>query len=197
MNRRQLLYTTTATVTAAAIGLAAWPLIDNMNPGAPSRAAEDILEIDVSSLRDGEQRFRHWRSRPISVVRRTDAMLAAMQDEAFVAKLLDSSSRKRRQPTYAKNWHRSIDPRFAVLVAVCPTCACVINYTATASSLEIAGGYVCPCCATRYDPAGRVYSGLPRFNLAVPPYDFMKPQRIVIGKNAGGEHFSLESVESG
>jgi ubiquinol-cytochrome c reductase iron-sulfur subunit len=196
MNRRQFLYTTTTIVTMAGLGLAAWPFFDQLNPDAPSRASGGALELDASTLRDGEQRLQQWHSRPISVVRRTDAMLAAMQDRAFVAKLLDSDSQKRRQPAYAKNWHRSIDPRFAVLIAVCPTCACGINYTEKQSSLEMAGGYVCPCCATRYDPAGRVYSGLPRFNLAVPPYDFIKPARIVIGKNAGGEHFSLESVEA-
>ena len=57
------------------------------------------------------------------------------------------------------------------------------------------GGYVCPCCASHYDSAGRVYSGIAQFNLPVPPYAMAGPGKIVLGKNATDEMYSLDSVE--
>jgi hypothetical protein len=46
------------------------------------------------------------------------------------------------------------------------------------------------------DPGGRAYSGLARFNLAVPPYDIVTPSQIVIGRNAGHKLFSLTDIEA-
>ena len=41
-----------------------------------------------------------------------------MQAPAFVGKLVEPDSRKRQQPSYAKNWHRSIEQAVAVLIGV-------------------------------------------------------------------------------
>ena len=196
MNRRQLLYGTTAAFAATGVAVAAWPFIAQMNQDAHVRASTDVLDWDVSALREGNQERKKWRGRPISVVRRTTAILAAMQDKTFLSRLLDLDSQRRQQPAYARNWHRSTDPAYAVLVAICTSCGCVPEYVAETSPLARAGDYHCPCCATRYDPAGRVYSGLMRFNLAIPPYDFTKPTLLRIGQNAGGEQYRLESVEA-
>jgi ubiquinol-cytochrome c reductase iron-sulfur subunit len=122
-------------------------------------------------------------------------MLAAMQDKVFVARLTDPDSAKRQQPAYARNWHRSIDPTYSVLVAVCTACRCVPEYSAEASVLNMAGGYVCPCCASHYDPAGRAYSGVAQHNLPVPPYILAAPAKMVLGKNATDETYSLAAVE--
>jgi ubiquinol-cytochrome c reductase iron-sulfur subunit len=176
--------------------MSAWPLIDQMNPDAAQRAVRETLVWDVGALREGEQQLKSWHGWPISVVHRTSAMLEAMQNEAFVATLIDAASERHQQPTYARNWHRSIDRAFAILIAICTSCRCKVNYVSETSQPEMAGGFICPCCATRYDPGGRAYSGLARLNLAVPPYDIVKPSRIVIGRNAGDERFSLNDVEA-
>jgi Rieske Fe-S protein len=42
---------------------------------------------------------------------------------------------------------------------------------------------------------GRTPFSPAQYNLPVPPYDIVGRSRIVIGKNAGGAIFSLESVE--
>jgi ubiquinol-cytochrome c reductase iron-sulfur subunit len=196
MKRRELLFTTTAMVAVAGLGISAWPLIDQMNPDAAQRATQETLIWDVGALREGEQQLKSWRGWPISVAHRTSAMLQAMQSEAFVATLIDAASERRQQPAYARNWHRSIDQAFAVLIAICTSCRCKVNYVSETSQLEMAGGFICPCCATRYDPGGRAYSGLARFNLPVPPYDIVTPSRIVIGRNADHDLFSLNDVEA-
>jgi len=195
INRRGLLYAATAVVGIAGIAAAAWPLLDQMNPDARVRAAGNIVGVDLDGLQPAERRVLRWQNFPVFVVRRTPAMLAAMQDTSFVATLVDPDSSKRQQPAYARNWHRSIDPAYAVLVGVCTACSCVPEYFAEASAINVAGGYICPCCASHYDPAGRAYSGPAQFNLPVPPYAAAGPGKLLIGKNAAGEIYSLETVE--
>ena len=151
--------------------------------------------MDLTNLQPAEQRILHWHGFPVFLVKRTAAMLDAMQERSFVCQLIDPNSDKRQQPSYAKNWHRSIDPGYAVLVGVCTSCACVPAYFADVSPLTLAGGYLCPCCASHYDPAGRVYSGLAQHNLPVPPHEFAGPSRIVLGKNKTDERFSLQTIE--
>lgn len=194
-NRRRFLYATTAAVGAAGLAGGAWPLIAQMNPDAAVRAARDNVEVDLAGLAAGTQRIVRWRNRPIFIVARTPAMLAAMQEAALVRRLIDPRSDKRQQPAYAKNWHRSLDPAFAVLVGVCTRCACVPTYVTDVSGPDVTGGYVCPCCAARYDPAGRTYTGITPYNLPVPPHDIVAPSRLRVGRNAGNELFTIEMVE--
>jgi ubiquinol-cytochrome c reductase iron-sulfur subunit len=195
INRRGFLYAATAAVGVAGIAAAAWPLIDQMNPDARVRAAGDIFGVDIGGLLPAQQIVVHWQKLPISLARRTPEMLAAMQESSFLATLFDADSAKRQQPAYAKNWHRSLDPSYAVLVAVCTSCRCVPKYFAQASVLNVAGGYICPCCASHYDPAGRAYSGIAQYNLPVPPYAMAGPNKMLLGKNATDEIYSLETVE--
>ncbi len=194
--RRNFLYGATVAVGAAGFGAAAWPLIDQMNPDAGTRAKGDFVDVYLDRLRAAEQRVERWRQLPISIVRRTPEMLKAMQEPTFVATLIDPRSEKRQQPDYTKNWHRSIDPAYAVLVGVCTRCRCIPRFVAgDASTLGPVGAYFCPCCASRYDPAGRAYSGPAQYNLAVPPHDIVDRTRIVIGKNPPGALFTFEALE--
>jgi ubiquinol-cytochrome c reductase iron-sulfur subunit len=195
VNRRSFLYLSTAAVGAAGTVAAAWPLIHQMNPDAAARAGAELVEADAGALPPAGQRTVRWHNLPVSVVRRTAAMLDAMRERSFVARLVDPDSRKRQQPSYAQNWHRSIDPAYAVLVSVCTRCGCVPHYQPDASPPDPAGGYICPCCASHYDPAGRAYGGVAQYNLPVPPCAVVGRSKIVIGRNMAGEVFSLDSVE--
>jgi ubiquinol-cytochrome c reductase iron-sulfur subunit len=195
-SRRHFLLATTAIVGAVGAIAATWPLIDQSNPDAHTRAARETVEFDLADLLPAQQRLVHWKNVLIFVVRRTAGMLAEMQDTTSVARLMDPNSETRQQPAYARNWHRSIDPEYAVLVGVCTRCGCVPSYLAEASPPDLVGGYVCPCCASHYDPAGRAYSGPAQYNLPIPPYEIVDRTRILIGKNASrDDYFSLESIE--
>ena len=194
INRRNFLYAMTAAVGVSGTVVGTWPLIDQMNPDARTRAANDDIVIDLAALLPGKPHVVRWRNFPIFVVQRTTAMLDAMQDNTLVAQLYDRDSHTHQQPSYAQNWHRSIDPAFAVLVGVCTKCTVVPAYCSDISSFCVAGGYVCPFCASHYDPAGRAYSGISRYNLPVPPHKLGKSQ-IELGRNASDESFSLTSVE--
>ncbi len=168
-----------------------------MNPDGATRAAGNFVETDIAGLRAGEMRTVRWRAMPIFVTHRTPAMLAAMQDPARVSTMADAYSEKRQQPDYARNWHRSIEPAYAVLAGICTRCRCALRYVAEDPIPPgQTGGYSCPCCASRYDPAGRAYY-VAQYNLAVPPYRFIERSRIAIGMNPNGAIFNFESIESG
>ncbi len=194
-NRRNFLSVATAAMGAAGAAMAAWPFIAQWNPDAGTRAADDLVEVNLADLAPARQLMVRWHNLPIFVVGRTAAMLMAMQQPAFVGRLVDPLSQKHQQPTYARNWHRSIDPAFAVLVGVCTACGCVPHYVAEGAPLVVDGGYLCPCCASHYDPAGRAYAGPAQYNLPVPPHEIRSRSRLRIGRNAGGDLFVFDSVE--
>ncbi len=195
IGRRNFLYATTAAMGAGGLAALTWPLIDHLNPDAGVRAAGDVIDLDLAGLAPGERRVVHWHHVPIFLVKRTAGMLQAMQEPQFVGRLVDASSEKPQQPPYAANWHRSIDPGLAVLVGVCTYCACVPQYVTDTFPPDLPGGYVCACCASHFDPAGRAHAGPAQYNLPVPPYEVTAPSRVVIGRNRSGDLFSFESIE--
>jgi len=56
-NRRTFLYVLTGAVGAAGIAAALWPLVDQMNPDAATRAAGDLVTVDLADLHPAAQRI--------------------------------------------------------------------------------------------------------------------------------------------
>ncbi len=185
-----------AGIVAAA---SAWALIDSMNPSADVIAAGAANDIDLSKLAAGQQIVVLWRGSPIAVVNRPPAALKELQSPGLTARLSDPNSTVHQQPDYARNWHRSIKPEYAVLVAICTHLGCLPTYMPTPDPSTPApnwpGGYFCPCHGSKYDLAGRVYSGVPApYNLPVPPHHFPDDHTLRIGENPPGQSFDLTSV---
>jgi ubiquinol-cytochrome c reductase iron-sulfur subunit len=185
----------------AALGGAAvaWPLIASMNPSADVIAAGAPVDIDLSHIRPGQQIVVPWRGSPIFVVNRTPDVLKTLRDPSLLSRLSDPNSQVRQQPPYATNWHRSIEPDYAVMVGVCTHLGCLPEFMPKPDPATPAanwpGGYFCPCHGSKYDLAGRVYSGVPApYNLPVPPYRFLNAKTLRIGENPPGEAFTLASV---
>lgn len=196
ISRRGLLYATTAAVGALGVAASIWPLVDHLNPDAAVRASGDVIDVDLAGLQPGEPRTVRWHGLPIFVARRTAAATDALRNENLLARLVDAKSEKRQQPAYAANWHRSIDPAVAVLIGVCTYCGCKPQFFAEPLFPEdVPGGYVCPCCASHFDAAGRPYMGPSQHNLPVPPYDMARASRLVIGRNPSDVSFTLQSIE--
>jgi ubiquinol-cytochrome c reductase iron-sulfur subunit len=197
ITRRNFLYVTTGVVGVAGLGFTAWPLIDPMNPDASVVAAGDFVEVDLARLLPGHPQMARWHFLPIVVIKRTPDVLKMLQEPKRVAKLVDPDSHEDRQPTYAKNWHRSLHPEYSVLVGVCTYCGCATKYMPDDEMgvFEGAGGHFCLCCASKYDLAGRAYYGaIARHNLPVPPHSFLDEKTLRIGKNPPGEIFFFESI---
>jgi len=190
-------------VTGAFAGIGAlalgWTFIDSMNPSADVLAAGAPIDVDVSRMEEGQQIVVLWRGKPILVVRRPAAALKSLQSPQVTSLLSDPNSTVDQQPAYARNWHRSLQPEYAVLVGICTHLGCLPEYRPNPSATDPVpnwpGGYFCPCHGSKYDLAGRVWKDVPApFNLPVPPYNFPKTGTLRIGENPTGQQFDLDSV---
>jgi ubiquinol-cytochrome c reductase iron-sulfur subunit len=170
-----------------------------MNPDASTLAAGGPVDLDVSKIEENAQVVVRWRQRPIFVFRRSKQTLDAMQSNQMLSLLSDPNSDQMQQPPYATNWHRSAKPEFGVLVGICTHLGCIPLFYPTASATTPVanwpGGYFCPCHGSKYDPAGRVFSGVPApYNLPVPPYRFVSDTTIRIGENPADSAWNFDSI---
>src|SRR6201991_1765562 len=69
--RRDFLYIATGTVGAVGAAAVAWPLINQMNPDAPTIAAGAPIEVDLGPIAEGQVIKVFWRSKPIFINHRT------------------------------------------------------------------------------------------------------------------------------
>jgi ubiquinol-cytochrome c reductase iron-sulfur subunit len=192
--RRRFLTATTAVVGGAGVVAAVVPFIKTWEPSARAKAAGAPVTVDISKIEEGQKVTFPWRSKPVFVVNRTKAQLASlpMVDSRLVDPKSDGSSAG-QQPKYAQNEARSIKPEWLVIVGLCTHLGCVPDFVPEIKpepfDPEWKGGFYCPCHKSRYDMAGRVFSGVPApRNLEVPPYHFVNDTTIQIGvdpKEAG------------
>ena len=197
--RRDFLYVATAAVGAVGAAATLVPLITQMEPDASTIAAGGPVDFDISKVTPGAQVRITWRSRPIFIVHRTPAILKELQSQQLISRLSDPVSSARQQPPYAQNWHRSIKPEFLVLVGICTHLGCIPMFYPQPSDSQPAadwlGGYFCPCHGSKYDLAGRVFSGVPApYNLPVPPHHYVSPDKLRVGENPPGQTFDFGSI---
>jgi len=198
-SRRDFLYIATGTVAAVGGVATLVPLVGQMNPDASTLAAGGPVDLDISKIEPGQQVVVRWRERPVFVFHRTPETLKTLQDPKLIAVLADPNSQQIQQAPYATNWHRSIKPEFGVLVGICTHLGCIPLFypqpNATTPVADWPGGYFCPCHGSKYDPAGRVFSGVPApYNLPVPPYTFVSTTTIRIGENPSGSNWDFGSI---
>jgi ubiquinol-cytochrome c reductase iron-sulfur subunit len=192
--RRRFLTATTAVVGGIGIVAAAVPFIKSWEPSARAKAAGAPVTQSLAKVEAGQMLTVPWRSLPVFLVNRTPAQLATlpMVDSRLVDPKSSGASAS-QQPKYAQNEARSIKPEWLVVVGICTHLGCVPDFvpqvTPEPFDPEWKGGFYCPCHKSRYDMAGRVFSGVPApKNLLVPPYHFIDDTTIQIGvdpKEAG------------
>ncbi len=182
--RRRLLAVTSG-LGAVGTAFAAFPFVASMRPSARARAAGAPVEIDISKLEPGQRLVVEWRGKPVWIVRRTKAMLAALPklDQA----LADPASKVPNQPRYVKESWRSIKPETLVLVGICTHLGCsplarLEPGGGSGLGADWPGGFFCPCHGSKFDLAGRVYKDVPApTNLIVPPHRYKDEHTIVVG----------------
>lgn len=188
--RRNFLIGATSVVgTAGVVGVAV-PFVGSWNPSAKALAAGAPVKVDISKLVDGEMLgpIPAWRDKPIFVVKRSAEMLDRLNSKN--ARLADPDSEREQQPEYAKNDTRSIRPEVLVLVGLCTHLSCSPKFRPVVQPEDYdedwIGGFFCPCHGSKFDLAGRVYTGVPApSNLEVPPYFYESESVIVIGEDEG------------
>lgn len=184
-NRRRVLTALTSVVGAAGVVGAAVPFIGSWNPSAKAKAAGAPVEINIAALEPGQMVTVEWRGKPVYVVRRTEEALKSL--ETVEPRLRDPSSLSSDQPTYAENQGRSIKDEYAVLLGLCTHLGCAPSYQPEVGSKDVGdadwlGGFFCRCHGSKFDLAGRVFTGVPApKNLQVPPYKYLSDDVILVG----------------
>ena len=181
--RRDFLYYATGGTVVVAGAAAVWPLVNQMNPSADTRAAS-TLRVDVSGVAEGSQLTVLFLGKPIFIRRRTaeeiaDARAVDLSDLpdglARNANIADSAD--------AADANRSLTPfggedtgEWLVMQGVCTHLGCV----PLGDGAGDFGGWFCPCHGSHYDTSGRIRKGPAPENLWVPVAAF-DGEELVLG----------------
>lgn len=184
--RRFLVGATTVVGAVGAVGVAV-PFVASWQPSAKALAAGAPVSADVSKLEVGQQMTAEWRGRPVWILRRSEAMIEQTRS-IDPSQLRDPQSEAPQQPPYIEGPLRSIKPEYGVLIGICTHLGCSPTFRPEPGAADLGddwpGGYLCPCHGSRFDLAGRVYTGVPApLNLEVPPHRYDSDTIIVVGED--------------
>jgi ubiquinol-cytochrome c reductase iron-sulfur subunit len=181
-----------ATTVVGGIGgiAAATPFVLSLFPSERAKAAGAPVEQDIAKMEPGQQISLEWRGRVVWVINRTQEMLATLPK--MDKRLADPNSEVPQQPPYCKNEHRSIKPENFIAVGICTHLGCSPTYRPEVAPPDLGadwlGGFFCPCHQSKFDLAGRVFTGVPApTNLVVPPHKYLSDTRIVVGIGEDGK----------
>jgi ubiquinol-cytochrome c reductase iron-sulfur subunit len=175
--RRDFLYYATAGAGAVATGAAVWPLVDQMNPSADTRALASIY-VDVSAVEVGTQLTVKWRGKPVFIRRRSPEEIEAARAVA-VSDLIDQKAENENKPEAdAADENRTMDAEgeWLVMIGVCTHLGCVPIGNGSGDF----GGWFCPCHGSHYDTSGRIRKGPAPRNLDVPLTQFTDETKTTI-----------------
>ena len=162
--RRDFLFTASYALGAVGVGVAVWPLIDQMNPDASVKALS-TTEVDISDVSLGKTITVLWRGKPVFIRKRTQKEI----NEAQNVKLEDLKDPQKDQDRVKKD-------EWLVMVGVCTHLGCV-----PLGNKGDFDGWFCPCHGSHYDTSGRVRKGPAPTNLEIPKYEFINNNTIKIG----------------
>ena len=187
-SKRRFLTAATSVVGGVGVVAALVPFVKSMSPSARAEAAGAPVEVDISKMKPGQQTTVEWRGKPVWIIRRSEQNVADLP--SIDSKLTDPNSDSGQQPEYARNATRSIKPEYVVLVGICTHLGCSPTFRPELAPADLGadwkGGFFCPCHGSKFDLAGRVYSGVPApKNLQVPPYTFLSESKILVGVDQG------------
>ncbi len=186
LKKRRFITSATSVVGAVGVGFVAWPFLSTWMPSARAKSASAPVDINISKLENGQLVRVLWRKKPVWVFKRDKTTIANLN--TMNSMLSDpNSDETSQQPTYAKNAYRSINPNIAVIIGICTHLGCSPTYRPEIGAADLGGdlwkgGFYCPCHGSKFDLAGRVFSGVPApTNLIIPPYHFVSDSLIRIG----------------
>jgi ubiquinol-cytochrome c reductase iron-sulfur subunit len=176
--RRDFLYYATAGAGVVATGAAVWPLVNQMNPSADTRALASIL-VDVSTVEVGTQLTVKWLGKPVFIRRRNPEEIEAAR-ATTLDQLPDVGGENANKPEAdASDANRTLDEagEWLVMMGVCTHLGCV----PLGNGAGEFGGWFCPCHGSHYDTAGRIRKGPAPRNLPVPVASFEDETTIRLG----------------
>ncbi len=178
--RRKFVNLATAAFATAGAGAALWPLIDQMNP--PWHTRPDSIEVDVSSIAEGQTSTIRWSGQPVYIRHRTQNDIAAAR-RVPLSELRDQDARligaAKPRPATDENRSKPGHAEWIVVVGLCPHDNCMLQGNDPGFRGDY-GGWWCPICSAHFDTSGRTRSGPAQKNLPIPPYRFLTPAKIAL-----------------
>jgi ubiquinol-cytochrome c reductase iron-sulfur subunit len=178
ISRRDFMLIATGAFAAVGTAAAVWPFVAQMNPDASALALSSI-EIDTSSIQQGQAITVMWRGKPVVIRYRTEA---ETQEARAVPldELPDPYARNGNlDPSApATDANRTVPGKeeWMVMVKVCTHLGCI-----PLGEQGAYGGWFCPCHGSQYDTAGRIRRGPAPENMAIPPFEFIDDTTVRIG----------------
>lgn len=188
-SKRQFLTSALTVVGGIGTGYLAVPFLAQMQPSVKAMAAGAPVEVDLSKMEPGKLLIVAWRGKPVWIINRPPAVLETLKTMDNL--LSDPHSRESIQPASSKNSVRSIKPEIFVAIGLCTHLGCSPTFRPETAPHDLGpdwkGGFFCPCHGSRFDLAGRVYSGVPApTNLEIPPHRYLKDTLLLIGETGQG-----------
>ena len=186
-SKRRFLVNSTSVIGAVGAGFVAVPFVASWMPSERAKNAGAPIEADISRLEEGRMLTVEWQSKPVWIVRRSAKTLADLEKNLDQLRDPDSENID-QQPGYAQNATRSINKEVLVLVGICTHLGCSPTFRPEIGPADLGadwlGGFFCPCHSSKFDMAGRVYSGVPApTNLSVPPHYYLTDTTILVGQD--------------
>jgi len=187
-SKRRFLIAATSAAGGIAVAATAVPFVASMMPSEKAKAAGAPVEVDISKIEPGAMVTVEWRGRPVWIINRTEEMLATLPE--LKDELSDPELQVAQQPAYCQNATRSIKPNLMVLVGICTHLGCSPSPKLEANGdmgADWKGGFFCPCHGSKFDLAGRVFTGSPApTNLVVPLHQYISDAVLLIGADESG-----------
>ena len=143
-NRRHFLTVATAVAGAVGVGFAAVPFLSSLKPSARAQALGAPVEVPLGSMQPGEMVRVIWRGRLVFVLRRSEEMLARLQDSVDDLRDLNAEVTE-QQPDYTANETRSVRPEYLVVEGSCTHLGCApLEDFEVRPSENWNGGFFCP-----------------------------------------------------
>jgi ubiquinol-cytochrome c reductase iron-sulfur subunit len=182
--RRKIALIAVGVTGSAGLLATAVPFVASLQPSALARAEGGPVDVEFGALPAGEMKTVAWRGQPVWIMRRTPAMITALQQPDPA--LADAMSARSEQPADCVNATRSVRPELFVAIGICTHLGCSptlqLDNPALNAELHAPGGYLCPCHGSRFDLAGRVVKNVPApTNLVIPPYRLTGASTLVVG----------------
>ena len=183
-SRRKALVAATSVMGGIGLLAAAAPFVASLEPSEAAKARGGPVSVDTSAMLAGSVHTVSWRGKPVWLMRRSDAMVRALQRNDSV--LADPLSKRSDQPRDCLNPTRSVQPDFFVAIGICTHLGCIptlrLDDAALNAELHAPGGFLCPCHGSRFDLAGRVVKNVPApTNLEIPDHRFTSASLLTIG----------------
>lgn len=174
VRRRDFINIAAVSMIGVGAGVAAIPLVNQMNPSADV-LAEATTELDLASIAEGQAIKAVFRKQPL-FVRHLTAKEIAAANAVSTSSLRDPESLAQRTKAGKAQW--------LITMGVCTHLGCVPLGAAEGENKGEFGGYFCPCHGSSYDTAGRIRKGPAPKNLMVPDYAFRSDTTVEVGVKA-------------